>query len=205
MFNTPGGVEPRSVRSRAQHLRRKLEAARSYLEDDPDCDSTDALSKAINAKKYCTVVEKSSVLNNFFPTRLAPVRTGCAHRDSRNARVARETSIAQYQFSTAENSTGLRNNAASPKFGILNTTELAQHRSGIRDKDQNRRDIVFLSRKAEGVSTQTESGKDVGDEFESSIGVKSASGRRKCPSQQEKFTPSDPRITHLEVRKNSPP
>jgi hypothetical protein len=46
--------------------------------------------------------------------------------------------------------------------------------------DQNRRDIVFLSRKAEGVSTQTESGKDVGDEFESSIGVKSASGRRKC-------------------------
>ncbi|KAJ7883845.1 hypothetical protein B0H14DRAFT_3746088 [Mycena olivaceomarginata] len=71
-----------------------------------------------------------------------------------------------YQFSTSENSAGLRNNAASPKFGILNTTELAQHRSGIRDKDQNRRDIVFLSRKAEGVSTQTESGKDVGDEFE---------------------------------------
>lgn len=63
-LNMPGGVERGSARSRAQHLRRKLEAARKYLEDDPCCgmhsnsstfllletvlDSTNALSKAIS-------------------------------------------------------------------------------------------------------------------------------------------------------------
>ncbi|KAJ7820552.1 hypothetical protein B0H13DRAFT_1921212 [Mycena leptocephala] len=47
-LNVHGKVDQGSIRSRGQRLRRKLEAAKRCLEDDPNCDSTNALSKAIN-------------------------------------------------------------------------------------------------------------------------------------------------------------
>ncbi|KAJ7934785.1 hypothetical protein B0H13DRAFT_1854782 [Mycena leptocephala] len=47
-LNVHGEVDQGSIRSRGQRLPRKLEAAKRCLEDDPNCDSTNALSKAIN-------------------------------------------------------------------------------------------------------------------------------------------------------------
>ncbi|KAJ7869975.1 hypothetical protein B0H13DRAFT_1896421 [Mycena leptocephala] len=47
-LNVPRGVHGGSIRSRGQRLRRKLKAAKRCLEDDPDYDSTNDLSKAID-------------------------------------------------------------------------------------------------------------------------------------------------------------
>ncbi|KAJ7917063.1 hypothetical protein B0H13DRAFT_1870594 [Mycena leptocephala] len=47
-LNVHGEVDRGSIRSHGQRLRRKLEAAKRCLEDDPNCDSTNALSKATN-------------------------------------------------------------------------------------------------------------------------------------------------------------